>query len=236
MEENNIILVEKLTKTYVMGAQTLHALREISFNIKKNEYVALMGPSGSGKSTLMNILGCLDSPTSGSYYLNQTNVSQMKDADLAIVRNKEIGFVFQTFNLLPRISALDNVAIPLIYAGITKKERLERAKHVLQMVGLADRMDHRPNELSGGQRQRVAIARAIVNNPAIILADEPTGNLDSKTSVEIMSIFSEIHRAGNTVILVTHEPDIAEYAHRIIRLKDGLIENDQPNSNYIRME
>jgi len=236
VEENNIILVEKLTKTYVMGAQTLHALREISFNIKKNEYVALMGPSGSGKSTLMNILGCLDSPTSGSYYLNQTNVSQMKDADLAIVRNKEIGFVFQTFNLLPRISALDNVAIPLIYAGITKKERLERAKHVLQMVGLADRMDHRPNELSGGQRQRVAIARAIVNNPAIILADEPTGNLDSKTSVEIMSIFSEIHRAGNTVILVTHEPDIAEYAHRIIRLKDGLIENDQPNSNYIRME
>jgi putative ABC transport system ATP-binding protein len=236
VEENNIILVEKLTKTYVMGAQTLHALREISFNIKKNEYVALMGPSGSGKSTLMNILGCLDSPTSGSYYLNQTNVSQMKDADLAIVRNKEIGFVFQTFNLLPRISALDNVAIPLIYAGITKKERLERAKHVLQMVGLADRMDHRPNELSGGQRQRVAIARAIVNNPAIILADEPTGNLDSKTSVEIMSIFSEIHRAGNTVILVTHEPDIAEYAHRIIRLKDGLIENDQPNLNYIRME
>lgn len=236
MEENKIILVEKLTKTYVMGAQTLHALREISFNIKKNEYVALMGPSGSGKSTLMNILGCLDSPTSGSYYLNQTNVSQMKDADLAIVRNKEIGFVFQTFNLLPRISALDNVAIPLIYAGITKKERLERAKHVLQMVGLADRMDHRPNELSGGQRQRVAIARAIVNNPAIILADEPTGNLDSKTSVEIMSIFSEIHRAGNTVILVTHEPDIAEYAHRIIRLKDGLIENDQPNLNYIRME
>ncbi|HQW94221.1 MAG TPA: ABC transporter ATP-binding protein [Saprospiraceae bacterium] len=236
MEENNIILVEKLTKTYVMGAQTLHALREISFNIKKNEYVALMGPSGSGKSTLMNILGCLDSPTSGSYYLNQTNVSQMKDADLAIVRNKEIGFVFQTFNLLPRISALDNVAIPLIYAGITKKERLERAKHVLQMVGLADRMDHRPNELSGGQRQRVAIARAIVNNPAIILADEPTGNLDSKTSVEIMSIFSEIHSAGNTVILVTHEPDIAEYAHRIIRLKDGLIENDQPNLNYIRME
>ncbi|MBP9133290.1 MAG: ABC transporter ATP-binding protein [Saprospiraceae bacterium] len=231
-----MILVEKLTKTYVMGAQTLHALREISFNIKKNEYVALMGPSGSGKSTLMNILGCLDSPTSGSYYLNQTNVSQMKDADLAIVRNKEIGFVFQTFNLLPRISALDNVAIPLIYAGITKKERLERAKHVLQMVGLADRMDHRPNELSGGQRQRVAIARAIVNNPAIILADEPTGNLDSKTSVEIMSIFSEIHRAGNTVILVTHEPDIAEYAHRIIRLKDGLIENDQPNLNYIRME
>jgi putative ABC transport system ATP-binding protein len=236
VEENNIILVEKLTKTYVMGAQTLHALREISFNIKKNEYVALMGPSGSGKSTLMNILGCLDSPTSGSYYLNQTNVSQMKDADLAIVRNKEIGFVFQTFNLLPRISALDNVAIPLIYAGITKKERLERAKHVLQMVGLADRMDHRPNELSGGQRQRVAIARAIVNNPAIILADEPTGNLDSKTSVEIMSIFSEIHSAGNTVILVTHEPDIAEYAHRIIRLKDGLIENDQPNLNYIRME
>lgn len=236
MKENNIILVEKLTKTYVMGAQTLHALREISFNIKKNEYVALMGPSGSGKSTLMNILGCLDSPTSGSYYLNQTNVSQMKDADLAIVRNKEIGFVFQTFNLLPRISALDNVAIPLIYAGITKKERLERAKHVLQMVGLADRMDHRPNELSGGQRQRVAIARAIVNNPAIILADEPTGNLDSKTSVEIMSIFSEIHSAGNTVILVTHEPDIAEYAHRIIRLKDGLIENDQPNLNYIRME
>lgn len=236
MEENNIILVEKLTKTYVMGAQTLHALREISFNIKKNEYVALMGPSGSGKSTLMNILGCLDSPTSGSYYLNQTNVSQMKDADLAIVRNKEIGFVFQTFNLLPRISALDNVAIPLIYAGITKKERLERAKHVLQMVGLADRMDHRPNELSGGQRQRVAIARAIVNNPAIILADEPTGNLDSKTSVEIMSIFSEIHSAGNTVILVTHEPDIAEYAHRIIRLKDGLIEYDQPNLNYIRME
>ncbi|MCO6462012.1 MAG: ABC transporter ATP-binding protein [Saprospiraceae bacterium] len=214
-----------------MGGQKLHALRDISFEIRKNEYVALMGPSGSGKSTLMNILGCLDSPTSGNYFLNGTNVSQMKDSELAFVRNKEIGFVFQTFNLLPRISSLDNVAIPLIYAGISRKERIQRAEHVLSLVGLADRMGHKPNELSGGQRQRVAIARAIVNDPAIILADEPTGNLDTKTSIEIMDIFSEIQNDGNTVILVTHEPDIAAYAHRIIRLRDGLIEDDRINEH-----
>jgi len=214
-----------------MGGQKLHALRDISFEIRKNEYVALMGPSGSGKSTLMNILGCLDSPTSGNYFLNGTNVSQMKDSELAFVRNKEIGFVFQTFNLLPRISSLDNVAIPLIYAGISRKERIQRAEHVLSLVGLADRMGHKPNELSGGQRQRVAIARAIVNDPAIILADEPTGNLDTKTSIEIMDIFSKIQNDGNTVILVTHEPDIAAYAHRIIRLRDGLIEDDRINEH-----
>ncbi len=185
-----------------------------------------MGPSGSGKSTLMNLLGCLDSPTSGEYYLNGINVSTMTDSELAEVRNKEIGFVFQTFNLLPRLSALENVALPLVYAGLSKSKRLERAEEVLSAVGLADRMDHKPNELSGGQRQRVAIARALVNNPSIILADEPTGNLDSKTSIEIMHIFEELHKLGNTIILVTHEPDIAEYAHRVVRMRDGLIESD----------
>lgn len=230
----NVIGIDHLSKVYVMGDQRLHALRDISFSIQKNEYVALMGPSGSGKSTLMNVLGCLDTPTGGDYFLNKTNVSQMTDNELALVRNKEIGFVFQTFNLLPRISSLDNVAIPLIYAGLSKKDRLAKARHAMEMVGLGDRMDHRPNELSGGQRQRVAIARAIVNDPAIILADEPTGNLDTKTSLEIMAIFEKIHSAGNTIILVTHEPDIAEYAHRIIRLRDGLIENDDINPNPLK--
>ncbi|HQP77570.1 MAG TPA: ABC transporter ATP-binding protein [Saprospiraceae bacterium] len=214
-----------------MGDQRLYALRDISFKVNRNEYVALMGPSGSCKSTLMNILGCLDTPTSGKYLLNDHDVSHMEDKELAHVRNKEIGFVFQTFNLLPRVSALENVAVPLIYAGVSRKERLERAKVAMDMVGLSDRMDHKPNELSGGQRQRVAIARAIVNDPAIILADEPTGNLDSKTSLEIMAIFEKIHSSGNTIILVTHEPDIAEYAHRIIRLRDGLVENDEQNAH-----
>lgn len=226
-----IINTEHLRKTYVMGTNQVHALQDISITISKNEYVALMGPSGSGKSTLMNLLGCLDSPTKGGYYLNGTDVSTMDDAELAEVRNKEIGFVFQTFNLLPRLSALENVALPLVYAGITKTERLEKAASVLESVGLGDRMDHKPNELSGGQRQRVAVARALVNDPAIILADEPTGNLDSKTSVEIMGLFEEIHNAGNTVIIVTHEPDIAEHTHRIIRLRDGLVETDVVNEN-----
>ena len=229
-----VIDINHLSKIYIMGEQRLHALRDITLSINRNEYVALMGPSGSGKSTLMNVLGCLDTPTGGDYFLNKTNVSQMSDNELAIVRNKEIGFVFQTFNLLPRISSLDNVAIPLIYAGLSKKERIAKAKQAMEMVGLGDRMDHKPNELSGGQRQRVAIARAIVNDPAIILADEPTGNLDTKTSLEIMSIFEKIHNAGNTIILVTHEPDIAEYAHRIVRLRDGLIENDEINPNALR--
>jgi len=231
---DTVIEIEHLSKVYIMGDQRLHAIRDISFQIRKNEYVALMGPSGSGKSTLMNVLGCLDTPTSGNYFLNKTNVSQMSDTELAYVRNKEIGFVFQTFNLLPRITSVENVAIPLIYAGISKKERLAKAKHAMEMVGLADRMSHKPNELSGGQRQRVAIARAIVNDPAIILADEPTGNLDTRTSLEIMSIFEKIHLSGNTIILVTHEPDIAEYAHRIIRLRDGLIEKDEINPDPIR--
>lgn len=229
-----VIDINHLSKIYIMGEQRLHALRDITLSINRNEYVALMGPSGSGKSTLMNVLGCLDMPTGGDYFLNKTNVSQMSDNELAIVRNKEIGFVFQTFNLLPRISSLDNVAIPLIYAGLSKKERIAKAKQAMEMVGLGDRMDHKPNELSGGQRQRVAIARAIVNDPAIILADEPTGNLDTKTSLEIMAIFEKIHNAGNTIILVTHEPDIAEYAHRIVRLRDGLIENDEINPNALR--
>ncbi len=221
-----MIAVKELKKTYIMGAATVNALQSISLNIFKNEYVALMGPSGSGKSTLMNLLGCLDSPTSGEYFLNGINVSTMTDSELAEVRNKEIGFVFQTFNLLPRLSALENVALPLVYAGLSKSKRLERAEEVLSAVGLADRMDHKPNELSGGQRQRVAIARALVNNPSIILADEPTGNLDSKTSIEIMNIFEELHKQGNTIILVTHESDIAEYAHRVVRMRDGLIESD----------
>ncbi|MFN7119955.1 MAG: ABC transporter ATP-binding protein [Saprospiraceae bacterium] len=209
-----------------MGETQVNALQSISLDIYKNEYVALMGPSGSGKSTLMNLLGCLDSPSSGEYYLNGTNVSTMTDSELAEVRNKEIGFVFQTFNLLPRLSALENVALPLVYAGMSKSKRLERAAEVLRAVNLGDRMDHKPNELSGGQRQRVAIARALVNHPSIILADEPTGNLDSKTSIEIMGIFEELHKLGNTIILVTHEPDIAEYAHRVVRMRDGLIESD----------
>ncbi len=223
-----IISVRDLKKTYIMGEEKVHALKSVSLDIYKNEYVALMGPSGSGKSTLMNLLGCLDSPTSGTYELNGQNVSEMKDRDLAAVRNREIGFVFQTFNLLPRLTALENVALPLVYAGFNKTERINRAKEVLTSVGLDDRMYHKPNELSGGQRQRVAIARALVNHPTIILADEPTGNLDTKTSLEIMDIFNTLQRLGNTIIVVTHEPDIAEYAHRIIKMRDGMIESDLP--------
>jgi len=229
----SIISVKELRKIYIMGTTEVRALQSVSLNIDKNEYVALMGPSGSGKSTLMNLLGCLDSPTSGEYMLNGTNVSTMTDDELAEVRNKEIGFVFQTFNLLPRLSALENVALPLVYAGMSKSDRIARATEVMHAVGLADRMDHKPNELSGGQRQRVAIARALVNKPSIILADEPTGNLDSKTSLEIMGILEEIHKAGNTIILVTHEPDIAQHAHRIVRMRDGLIESDIRNENIV---
>lgn len=221
-----IIDLENIQKSYYLGKQELKVLKGITLEIFKNEYVALMGPSGSGKSTLMNILGCLDSPTAGNYILNGEDVSKMQDDDLADVRNKEIGFVFQQFNLLPRLTAAENVALPLIYNGTSKKIRTELALEMLDRVGLADRSHHKPNELSGGQNQRVAIARALVNNPSIILADEPTGNLDSKTSVEIMHIFDKIQAEGNTVILVTHEEDIAEYAHRIIRLRDGVIESD----------
>ncbi|HZV68086.1 MAG TPA: ABC transporter ATP-binding protein [Saprospiraceae bacterium] len=234
MEQGSpIISVAELSRTYIMGTEKVHALRSVSLEIKKNEYVALMGPSGSGKSTLMNILGCLDTPTSGTYYLNHQLVSDMTDSELAAVRNKEIGFVFQTFNLLPRLSALENVALPLVYAGLRRSKRIEIAEHVLEQVGLADRMTHRPNELSGGQRQRVAIARALVNNPSIILADEPTGNLDTKTSLEILDIFGKIQELGNTIILVTHEPDIAAFAHRIVKLRDGYIESDSPNKDYV---
>ncbi|MEO5998059.1 MAG: ABC transporter ATP-binding protein [Chitinophagaceae bacterium] len=223
----SIIHIEDLVKSYFMGKQEIPVLKGISLDIFKNEYVALMGPSGSGKSTLMNIIGCLDSPTGGVYILNNHDVSKMADNDLAEVRNKEIGFVFQQFNLLPRLTAAENVALPLIYAGVAKKTRLQMAKDVLEKVGLADRSHHKPNELSGGQCQRVAIARALINNPSIILADEPTGNLDSKTSIEIMEIFGAIQSAGNTVVLVTHEVDIANYAHRIVRLKDGIVESDK---------
>ena len=220
-----LISIEGLRKTYHIGTQQVHALDGLDLGIDVNEYVALMGPSGSGKSTLMNVLGCLDSPTAGSYHLNGQNVANLDEDALADIRNREIGFVFQTFNLLPRYSALENVALPLIYAGLSKRERLERAEEVLEMVGLQDRMVHKPNELSGGQRQRVAVARALVNRPSIILADEPTGNLDTATSIEIMNLFGEIQAAGNTVILVTHEEDIAECAHRIVRLRDGKVES-----------
>lgn len=231
--EETIIKTTNLQKTYIMGTEKIHALKDLSITIDRNEYVALMGPSGSGKSTLMNLLGCLDTPTSGQYILKGSIVSEMDDTELAQIRNQEIGFVFQTFNLLPRISSLDNVALPLVYGGWSSKARLERAAEVLDLVGLGDRLDHKPNELSGGQRQRVAIARALVGDPSIILADEPTGNLDTKTSVEIMAILEKIHNAGNTIILVTHEPDIAEHAHRIIRLRDGYLESDTPNENII---
>lgn len=224
-----IIHLENIIKNYYLGRQVIEVLKGISLDISKGEYVALMGPSGSGKSTLMNILGCLDSPTAGRYILNNKDVSTMSDNDLAEVRNQEIGFVFQQFNLLPRLTAAENVALPLVYAGIPKKQRMEKAMMVLDKVGLADRSHHRPNEMSGGQNQRVAIARALVNDPSIILADEPTGNLDSKTSHEIMEIFGKIHQAGNSVVLVTHEEDIAHYARRIIRLRDGLIESDKRN-------
>lgn len=230
-EPSEIIRVESVKKYYVTGRQTVKALDGISLSIMKNEYVAIMGPSGSGKSTMMNILGCLDSPTEGRYVLDGIDVSEMDDASLAKVRNREIGFVFQSFNLLPRYDALENVALPLIYAGIPKAEREFRATKALESVGLAERMHHRPNEMSGGQRQRVAVARALVSRPSIILADEPTGNLDTKTSVEIMKLFDEIHRQGNTVVLVTHEENIANFARRIVRLRDGQIESDEANEN-----
>jgi putative ABC transport system ATP-binding protein len=222
-----MIHIEDIRKSYIMGKQALEVLKGVSLNIFKNEYVALMGPSGSGKSTLMNILGCLDSPTSGTYILNGQDVSKMPDNDLADVRNKEIGFVFQQFNLMPRLTAVENVALPLVYAGLSRKRRTEIAMSVLEKVSLTDRSHHKPNELSGGQCQRVAIARALVNNPSIILADEPTGNLDTKTSIEIMDIFGAIQEGGNTVVLVTHEEDISKYAHRVVRLRDGVIESDK---------
>ncbi|MCA0396815.1 MAG: ABC transporter ATP-binding protein [Bacteroidetes bacterium] len=226
-----MIHLEKIEKSYFMGKQAIPVLKGITLDILKNDYVALMGPSGSGKSTLMNILGCLDSPTAGQYILNGQDVSKMEDDDLADVRNKEIGFVFQQFNLLPRLSAAENVALPLVYAGISRKRRMEIALEMLDKVGLADRSHHKPNEMSGGQNQRVAIARALVNDPSLILADEPTGNLDTKTSIEIMEIFGKIQSGGNTVVLVTHEEDIANHAHRIVRLRDGVIETDRRNEH-----
>lgn len=231
MADSSIIDIQGITKFYKVGTQVVKALRGVDINIGRNEYVAIMGPSGSGKTTLMNILGCLDTPTDGSYILNGTDVSKMEDDELADVRNKEIGFVFQTFNLLPRYSALDNVVLPLIYAGNTKEERIAMGKEALENVGLTDRMDHKPNELSGGQRQRVAVARALINKPSIILADEPTGNLDTKTSIDIMNLFEDIYSNGNTIIVVTHEEDIAKHARRIVRLRDGLIESDTINEN-----
>jgi putative ABC transport system ATP-binding protein len=226
-----VIKLDKIVKNYKVGTQIVRALRSVSLQINKGEYVAIMGASGSGKSTLMNVIGCLDTPTSGSYELSNKDVSHLTDDELAEIRNKEIGFVFQTFNLLPRNSALENVMLPLVYAGIKKQARIEKAEKILTEVGLADRIEHKPNELSGGQRQRVAVARALVNNPSILLADEPTGNLDSKISEEIMQLFADIHRKGNTLIVVTHEEDIAKHAHRIIRLKDGEIESDRINEN-----
>lgn len=224
---HEVIRIENLTRFYTIGEETVRALNGINLSIRKNEYVALMGPSGSGKSTLMNIIGCLDTPTSGEYFLNGPNVAQLSDSELAAIRNKEIGFVFQTFNLLPRLTALQNVALPLVYAGIPEAERLKKAREVLEQVGLGNRMTHKPNELSGGQRQRVAVARALVNHPSIILADEPTGNLDTKTSEEIMQLFDIIHQAGNTIVLVTHEEDIALRAKRVVRMRDGIVESDQ---------
>ena len=229
----NVIRLKEIVKNYQVGNQVVRALRHVSLDIKRGEYVAIMGASGSGKSTLMNIIGCLDTPTSGDYQLNDKDVSQLDDDRLAEIRNTEIGFVFQTFNLLPRYSALENVMLPLVYAGVSKSKREEIATGQLLNVGLADRMEHRPNELSGGQRQRVAVARALVNTPSILLADEPTGNLDSKTSEEIMKLFADIHSKGNTIILVTHEEDIAMHAYRIIKLKDGVIEHDEVNPNPI---
>lgn len=231
MSKTSIIDIQGITKFYKVGTQVVKALRGVDIQIGANEYVAIMGPSGSGKTTLMNILGCLDTPTDGVYILNGTDVSKMIDDELADVRNKEIGFVFQTFNLLPRYSALDNVMLPLIYAGYTKEEREIKARESLENVGLTDRMDHKPNELSGGQRQRVAVARALINKPSIILADEPTGNLDTKTSIDIMNLFEEIYKKGNTIIVVTHEEDIAKHARRIVRLRDGVIESDYINEN-----
>ncbi len=226
-----IIETEQIAKRYVMGSEVIEALKSVSISINKGEYVAFMGPSGSGKSTLMNIVGCLDTPTNGRYVLNNKDVSDMGENELAEVRNKEIGFVFQTFNLLPRMTSLENVALPLIYAGLNKTQRIEKGMIALKNVGLENRAGHRPNELSGGQRQRVAIARALVNDPSILLADEPTGNLDSKTSHEIMDLFDQLHSKGNTIVMVTHEEDIAQYAHRIVRLRDGLVESDLVNPN-----
>ncbi len=226
-----LITIKDIGRKYIIGSEIIHALKSVSLSINKGEFVALMGPSGSGKSTLMNILGCLDTPTKGEYILNGINVSHMSDNELAEVRNSEIGFVFQTFNLLPRNTALDNVALPLVYAGVSKNDRQERARKTLENVGLGNRTDHKPNELSGGQRQRVAVARALINDPSIILADEPTGNLDTKTSIEIMGLIEDIHAKGNTIILVTHEEDIALHAHRIVRMRDGLIENDYANTD-----
>lgn len=230
-----VIRLSAITRHYKVGTEVVKALRGIDLEIKRNEYVALMGPSGSGKSTLMNLIGCLDTPTSGSYWLNGKDVSGLNDNELAEIRNKEIGFIFQTFNLLPRSTALENVMLPLVYAGVNKAGRKEMAEKVLADVQLADRMHHKPNELSGGQRQRVAIARALVNQPSILLADEPTGNLDSKTSIEIMALLEEIHKKGNTIILVTHEEDIAKHAHRIVRLRDGNVETDERNSDISRV-
>lgn len=233
---SEIIRMSEIARIYQMGAETIHALQSVSIHINKGEYVAFMGPSGSGKSTLMNIIGCLDTPTSGTYVLNNNDVSHLTENELAEIRNKEIGFVFQTFNLLPRASSLENVALPLIYAGYGRAHREDLAFEALESVGLGDRAHHKPNELSGGQRQRVAIARALVNKPSIILADEPTGNLDTKTSYDIMDLFQKLHDAGNTIIMVTHEDDIAHYAHRIVRLRDGLVETDGPNQNVRRAE
>ena len=229
--QNKIIELKGIKRYFNLGDETIYAIKEINLDIFKNEYVALMGPSGSGKSTLMNILGCLDTPSAGQYFLEGNDVSKVSDNELAAVRNKQIGFIFQTFNLIPRLTTIENVALPLIYAGWSKKQRDERAIEVLQQVGLGDRMKHKPNELSGGQRLRVAVARALVNNPSLILADEPTGNLDTKTSYEIMALFEEIHNKGNTIVVVTHEEDIALYTHRIVRMRDGLVESDQPNEN-----
>ena len=236
MEKQVLIKLQDIGKRYVIGSEEIFALRGVDLEIFKGEFVALMGPSGSGKSTLMNILGCLDTPTKGTYILNGTDVSNLNDNELAEIRNKEIGFVFQTFNLLPRSSSLENVALPLVYAGIAKEARTKRAIETLESVGLGNRMYHKPNELSGGQRQRVAVARALVNNPAIILADEPTGNLDTKTSIEIMGLIEEIHQKGNTIILVTHEEDIAKHAHRIVRMRDGAIESDEQNKEIITIK
>lgn len=233
MKQEPLIILKDIGRKYVIGSEVIHAIKSVTLEIMKGEFVALMGPSGSGKSTLMNIMGCLDTPSKGVYILNGKNVSEMSDNELAEVRNEEIGFVFQTFNLLPRSTSLDNVALPLVYAGVNKTERRERAQKALENVGLGNRVHHKPNELSGGQRQRVAVARALINTPSIILADEPTGNLDSKTSVEIMGLLEEIHAKGNTIILVTHEEDISQHAHRIVRMRDGLVEKDYKNEHIV---
>jgi len=231
-----IIEIKGLKREFLVGSEIVKALKGVDVSVMKNEYLAMMGPSGSGKSTLMNLLGCLDTPTAGAYSLNGTDVSSLKDDDLAEIRNKEIGFIFQTFNLLPRLTALENVSLPLVYAGYNSEDRKIKAQDVLEKVGLGDRMDHRPNQLSGGQRQRVAVARALVNDPSIILADEPTGNLDSKTSLDIMRLFEDIHEMGNTLIVVTHEEEVASYAHRILRLRDGLVESDLNNENIVKLK